>query len=80
MGACAALAAYFFVISGTSFSTGFRILYPLEFAITLMAIGGVRAGWRMLFAGATAATAALAGEPEGAAILAVEPAAVLPEA
>ena len=55
MGACAALLVYFFVISGTSFSTGFRIMYPVEFAMILLAIGGARACKRMLHAGAAAA-------------------------
>jgi 4-amino-4-deoxy-L-arabinose transferase-like glycosyltransferase len=53
MGACAAMLVYFFLISGTSFSTGFRILYPIEFALILLAIGGARAARRMLFEGAT---------------------------
>jgi 4-amino-4-deoxy-L-arabinose transferase-like glycosyltransferase len=48
MGACAGLLIYFFIISGTSFSTGFRIMYPVEFTMILLAIGGIRAGWRML--------------------------------
>ena len=31
---------YFFLISGTSFSAGFRILYPAEFALILLTVSG----------------------------------------
>jgi 4-amino-4-deoxy-L-arabinose transferase-like glycosyltransferase len=39
---------YFFILCGTSFSIGFRTLYPAEFTLLLMMTGGVAAGIRLL--------------------------------
>ena len=39
---------YFLLISGTSFSTGFRILYPAEFALVLLTVSGAVALVRMI--------------------------------
>ncbi|MEZ0263690.1 MAG: ArnT family glycosyltransferase [Phycisphaerae bacterium] len=48
LAALAVMLAYFVLISGTAFSTGFRIVYPAEFALILCAIGGIRSLSRML--------------------------------
>ncbi len=57
MSACALVLLYFFAISGTSFSTGFRIIYPAEFTIILLGLGGIRSAMRMLAAYTRAARA-----------------------
>lgn len=43
---------YFLLVSGTSFSTGFRILYPAEFALLLLTVSGAMALARMIEPGA----------------------------
>ena len=39
---------YFLAVSGTSFSTGFRIVYPAEFAFLLLTVSGAMAVARLL--------------------------------
>ena len=41
--ALASVFIYFVLLAGTSFSTGFRILYPVEFAMILLTMSGLLA-------------------------------------